>query len=267
MKKLAVVLMVILSFACVNSQKGPKVIIHTDLGDMTLVLYDETPKHRDNFLKLVKEHYYDSLLFHRVIDGFMIQGGDPDSKNAAEGQMLGQGGPEYTIPAEINYPKYFHKKGALAAARQADQVNPERNSSGSQFYIVMGKTYSDSELVNVEKGLLGQRRQEAGNAVFNPYVDSLKYYQNMNDSVRFMALYQKAVTEANAAALAVDSVKLSPEVKEAYKTIGGTPQLDGAYTVFGEIVDGLDVIDKIATVEKDDHDRPLKDIRIWMEIK
>ncbi|MBN2165531.1 MAG: peptidylprolyl isomerase [Marinilabiliaceae bacterium] len=266
MKKLSILFMVVLSVACANSQKGPKVIVHTDLGDMTIELYDETPQHRDNFLKLANEHYFDSLLFHRVIDGFMIQGGDPDSKNATEGQMLGQGGPDYTIPAEINYPKYFHKKGALAAARMGDEMNPEKESSGSQFYIVMGEVLNDEAIAQAEQGMLGQKRQAAGDSIFKPYVDSLRFYQSQNDSVKFMALYQKAYGEAVAAAQSVDTFKLPEAIVQTYKTVGGAPMLDGAYTVFGEVVEGLDVIDKIAKVEKDNNDRPLKNVKMWVEV-
>lgn len=266
MKQLSIILMVVLSFACANSQKGPKVIIHTDLGDMTIVLYDETPLHRDNFLKLANEQFFDSLLFHRVIDEFMIQGGDPDSKGAEEGKMLGQGGPGYTVSAEIDYPKFYHKKGALCAARTGDQMNPEKKSSGSQFYIVMGKVLTDEELAQAEQGMLGMKRQAAGDSVFRPYVDSLRYYQSVNDSISFSILYQKAYEEAVAAAQAIDTFKLPEPIVESYKTLGGTPQLDGSYTVFGEVTEGLDVIDKIAEVEKDSNDRPLKDIKMWVEV-
>jgi cyclophilin family peptidyl-prolyl cis-trans isomerase len=187
----------------------------TTEGTIILRLYDSTPLHRDNFLRLVKFHYYDSILFHRVIKNFMIQAGDPNSKHAEAGQPLGNGGPDYTIPAEFK-PTLFHKKGVLAAARQPDNVNPEKKSSASQFYIVQGRTFTDKEL----------------------------------DSVEVVRLH---------------GYKLPPEHREVYKTIGGTPQLDQNYTVFGEVVSGLDVVDKIASVQTskgEDFDRPLKDVRI-----
>ncbi len=195
------------------SQKNESEIIvkiETTKGIITIKLYNETPLHRDNFIKLVEDKYYEGLLFHRVINSFMIQGGDPDSRNAKQGQMLGNGGPNYTIPAEFNK-QLIHKKGALAAARTADQINPEKSSSGSQFYIVQGNVYNDSQLQHFE------------------------------------SQYNK---------------QYSDKQKEIYKTLGGTPHLDGAYTVFGEVVTGLDVIDKIAAVKTDASNRPLEDVKI-----
>lgn len=191
------------------------VLLQTSKGDMIIRLSDSTPLHRDNFLKLVKTHYYDGVLFHRVIKDFMIQAGDPDSKNAPAGKPLGNGGPEYTIPAEFRA-SLFHKKGVIAAARQGDGVNPLKASSGSQFYIVQGKTFTDTDLDALEKG----RMQEK---------------------------------------------KIPTAEREVYKTIGGTPHLDGNYTVFGEVIKGLDVIDSIAAVPTSrgaDRDRPLEDIKI-----
>jgi peptidyl-prolyl cis-trans isomerase B (cyclophilin B) len=186
----------------------------TTKGSIVLRLYNETPLHRDNFLRLVKAHYYDSILFHRVIKAFMIQAGDPQSKQAAAGVMLGDGGPEYTVPAEF-VPGLFHKKGVLAAAREGDAVNPKKQSSGSQFYIVVGKTFTDAGLDSVERFRLSGRK--------------------IPDS-------QRAV----------------------YKTIGGTPHLDQSYTVFGEVVRGMDVVDSIAAVptSRQPADRPVDDVRI-----
>ncbi len=188
------------------------VLIQTTMGDMVVRLSDSTPLHRDNFLRMVKIGYFDSLLFHRVIKEFMIQGGDPESKRAAKGQPLGSGGPSFRIPAEFR-PGLFHKKGVIAAARNN---NPEKASSPSQFYIVQGKKYTDAELDNLEKTRLEGRTI--------PIVQ-----------------------------------------REVYKTIGGTPQLDQNYTVFGEVVKGLEVVDKIAGVSTSkgpDRDRPLEDVRI-----
>jgi peptidyl-prolyl cis-trans isomerase B (cyclophilin B) len=188
------------------------VLLQTNYGDIVIRLSDSTPLHRDNFLKLVKTGYYDSVLFHRVIKNFMIQAGDPESKNAKPGQSLGNGGPDYRIPAEFRG-TLFHKKGVIAAARDD---NPEKASSGSQFYIVQGKVFTDAGLDSVETYRLNGR-------------------------------------------------KIPPEQREVYKTIGGTPHLDQNYTVFGEVVKGLDVIDKIAAVSTskgNDRDRPLEDVRI-----
>jgi cyclophilin family peptidyl-prolyl cis-trans isomerase len=187
----------------------------TTEGNIVVRLYDSTPLHRDNFLRLVKSHYYDSILFHRVIKNFMIQAGDPNSKRAPAGQPLGNGGPGYTIPAEFRA-TLFHKKGALAAARQSDNVNPEKKSGATQFYIVQGRTFTDHQL----------------------------------DSIETVRLH---------------GYKLPAAHREVYKTIGGTPQLDQNYTVFGEVVSGLDVVDKIAssgTSSGQDRDRPLQDVRI-----
>lgn len=182
--------------------------IETTLGNMVIKLYNETPGHRDNMLKLIEEDYFNGQLFHRVIAGFMIQGGDPHSVGAEKGQRLGTGGPGYTIPAEFNE-NLIHKKGALAAARQGDQMNPEKNSSGSQFYLVQGKVFSPEEL-----NLMARRGM----------------------------------------------ISLSNDAIEAYTTLGGTPHLDGSYTVFGEVVEGLEVLDRIAAEETDAYDRPLTDV-------
>ncbi|MCB0515623.1 MAG: peptidylprolyl isomerase [Chitinophagales bacterium] len=194
-------------------EKLHKLLLSTDLGDITLVLYNKTPKHRDNFLKLVQDGFYDGTLFHRIISQFMIQGGDPDSKNAKAGQNLGSGGPGYTVPAEF-VPEYFHKRGALAAARQGDQVNPQRASSGSQFYIVQGRPYNTPEIAQME--------QSTGK-------------------------------------------KISPDRRKVYETVGGTPFLDDQYTVFGEVIDGMEVVDKIALEPKNRSDRPLRDIKMTIK--
>jgi cyclophilin family peptidyl-prolyl cis-trans isomerase len=214
MKNIRIVYLTALLFVSLSlveaqvSRTGPLIKIETNLGDMIIMLYDQTPLHRDNMLKLIDEGYYNGQLFHRVIKNFMIQGGDPHSVNADRGQRLGTGGPGYTIPAEFN-DNLFHKKGALAAARMGDQVNPSRASSGSQFYIVQGQVFTIDALKSLE-----QRR----------------------------------------------SSPFTPEAIEAYTTLGGTPHLDGAYTVFGEVVEGLDVIDLIASTPTDSNDRPVEDV-------
>lgn len=204
-----------------DSAKEEMVVISTKYGDMTVRLYPETPLHKANFLKLVNESFYDSTLFHRVIKGFMIQGGDPNSKGAAAGAALGNGGPGYTIPAEFNS-AFIHKKGALSAARQGDGVNPKKESSGSQFYVVQGKQVETADL-------------------------------------------ERMVTQKNRDAKDVSSV-YSPEQINTYNTLGGTPHLDGDYTVFGEVVEGLDVIDSIANQPVDGRSRPIEDIVMSMKI-
>jgi len=235
--------------------------IKTTEGNLTVRLFGDTPRHRDNFVKLAKEGYYNGVLFHRVINEFMVQTGDPDSKTAPAGKMLGSGGPGYDIEAEIVYPTHFHKRGALAAARQGDQVNPERRSSGSQFYIVTGKAYNDSTLNQMERQLQMMQKQNIFNDLAREHRDSIMTLRRNRDQAGLQALQDElvAITEKKAAEA---PARLTAEQREAYTTTGGTPHLDNQYTVFGEVVDGMDVIDKIEKVETDSHDRPLKDVKI-----
>ncbi len=213
MKTNLILLFVLFLSLCSCQNKNARVHIRTKMGAFQIRLYDNTPQHRDNFLKLVNAGFYDSLLFHRVIRDFMIQGGDIDSKNAPAGALLGSGSPGYELPAEIKAP---HLRGALAAARLPNPANPTRKSNGSQFFIVQGALQTDESL--------------------NQWEERLK-------------------------------IKYDPELRALYKVKGGTPQLDGQYTVFGEVVEGLEVLDKIAAVPRDANDRPLEDIRMKMEIE
>ncbi len=223
MKNILFIISLLAICAGINAQTAkndvrPEVLIETTMGNIRVQLYNETPLHRDNFLKLIREHhYYDSLLFHRVIPDFMIQGGDPYSKNAPKGAVLGEHSLDYTLPAEIRLPQIYHKRGALAAAREPDNVNPNRESSSSQFYIVCGRKQN-------EKGL--QRGRENLHKLFG------------------------------------DSIMMTKEMEEQYTSVGGTPHLDGGYTVFGEVTEGMDVVDRIQRVERDTYDRPLEDVRI-----
>ena len=235
--------------------------IKTSVGDIRIRLYGETPKHRDNFVKLVKKGVYDGVLFHRVINKFMIQTGDPDSKGAPAGKMLGSGGPGYDIEAEINYPKFFHKRGALAAARQGDEVNPERRSSGSQFYIVTGRVYNASQLTQMEKQLQMQQMQAIFNDLASQHRDSIMAMRRNRDQAGLQALQDELVKKTEAEA-AKNPVKLTDAQREAYTTVGGTPHLDGTYTVFGEVVEGMDVVAKIETTATGAQDRPKEDIKI-----
>ena len=229
MKKLFILLSVSLLMAgCFTSknlspkeQKEQKVLIQTTAGDITVKLYNETPRHRDNFIKLVKSKFYDGVLFHRVINQFMIQGGDPKSKTAAAKDTLGSGDVGYTVPAEFRTPKIYHKQGALAAARQGDNENPKKASSGCQFYIVTGKKFADAELDKMQAGKIAK-------------------YGHANDS----------------------TYKFSPAARADYKTIGGTPHLDGNYTVFGEVLTGMDVVEKIAKAKTNKLDRPLENVKV-----
>lgn len=239
------------------------VLIKTTYGDIKIKLYNETPLHRDNFLKLVKTHYLDSLLFHRVIQKFMIQGGDPNSKNALPGETLGEGGPGYTIPAEINR-TVFHKKGALAAARESDLDNPTQASSGSQFYIVQGKTYTDS-LLKTQAVRITKRTLYAyfvNLAENKHYLDDYKRYvkEEKADSMKYINDVFDAKVEKEFPNVAL--YKFTPEQIKAYTTIGGTPALDNTYTVFGEVYQGLEIVDLIAAQKTDKSARPIEDIRI-----
>ena len=239
-----------------------KVKIQTMLGDIVVRLYDETPIHRDNFVKLVKEGYYDGTLFHRVIKDFMIQGGDPDSKGAPAGKMLGVGGPDYTLEAEIK-DGLFHKRGALAAARQGDEVNPERRSSGSQFYIVWGQVYNEGQLRQFSKQLKMQKIQSAFNQLAAQHRDEIMQMRRERNRAGLQELQDKLAAEAEAQ---VTGNGLSDEQLKIYSTIGGTPHLDGQYTVFGEVEEGLDVVEMIQQTATARGDRPVDDIEMRMTV-
>ncbi|MFT6716672.1 MAG: cyclophilin family peptidyl-prolyl cis-trans isomerase [Saprospiraceae bacterium] len=243
-------------------------LIETEFGNMTIKLYDETPLHKANFDSLVTAKYYDAMLFHRIIKGFMAQGGDPDSKTATHGQSLGTGGPGYTIPAEF-VDSLIHKKGVLAAARQGDNVNPTKSSSGSQFYIVHGNTVPAAQLTQMENMVNNSKRQQLGYALFNApenkdIKDQVVYHQSLRntDSVTFYANKIEALLNDT-----FPKVKFSysEKAKTMYSTIGGTPQLDGSYTVFGEITEGLNVLDSIAKVTVDKQNRPLEDMKMTIK--
>ena len=239
-----------------------KVQIKTMLGDIVVRLYDETPIHRDNFMKLVKDGYYDGTLFHRVIKDFMIQGGDPDSKGAPAGKMLGVGGPDYTLEAEIK-DSLFHKRGALAAARLGDEVNPERRSSGSQFYIVWGQVYNEGQLRQFSKQLRMQKVQAAFNDLVSSHRDEIMQMRRDKNRAGLQELQEKLVAEAENK---VGKAGLTEEQLEIYSTIGGTPHLDGQYTVFGEVEEGLYVVEMIQSSATGRGDRPVDDIEMKMVV-
>ena len=265
--KAALILALALFLSCGNAQDNinnrPVVLIKTDFGEMKIALYNETPRHRDNFLKLAKSGYYDGQLFHRVIQNFMIQGGDPDTKTAQPGQQLGNGGPGYELDNEIN-PNFIHKKGALAAARQGDLTNPQKKSSGSQFYIVQGLVLPVSNLQALEDEGNQKLAQKIMNQLAMAKGDSLKFYQQTNNKSAFDILVAKLQVAATDSAKQTP-FKLTETQKQLYTTVGGTPHLDGNYTVFGEVLEGLAVLDSIAAQPTGPQDRPVKDIR--MEVK
>lgn len=245
--------------------KEATVLMRTTKGDITLRLYDDTPKHTANFLKLAKEGFYNGTLFHRVINDFMIQGGDPDSRTATPGQSLGMGDMPYTVPAEFVYPKHFHKRGALAAARQGDEVNPEKASSGSQFYIVTGKVYTPGQLDQMERRMQHAKMQEIFDSLSQKYRDSIMTLRRNRDRAGLQQLQDSLIAQTEKIA-AEHPVKFTPEQREAYTTVGGTPHLDGGYTVYGEVIDGMDVVDSIQKVETDRGDRPKEDVKV-LEVK
>ena len=239
------------------------VVMDTTLGEIKLKLYNETPKHRDNFIKLVKEGQYEGLLFHRVIKDFMIQGGDVTSKDAPMNKQLGAGDLGYTVPAEFKYPTYFHKKGALCAARTGDEVNPERASSASQFYIVTGKKYPESELNQMEKQLDIRLKQEIFNRLQTENrTKIMELYRSGNKeelAILRDTLIGKTELEAERRK---EEAKIPAEIREIYKTIGGVPFLDNQYTVYGEVIEGLEVVDAIQQVKTNKQDRPTENVII-----
>jgi len=244
-----------------TNSKMTKVKLETTMGDIVVELYNETPQHRDNFVKLVQEGYYDGVLFHRVIKDFMIQTGDGNSKTAGPDATLGDGDPGYTIPAEFVYPKYFHKRGALAAARTGDQVNPERRSSGSQFYIVTGKIYSSDELKMMTQRLATVKKQDIFRRLVNENHAQIETLQRNQDNEGLNELQNRLIQQTEAEA-AQSPFSLTDEQIDAYTSVGGTPHLDGQYTVFGQVIEGMDVVDKIQNAQTGRMDRPVSDIKI-----
>ena len=239
--------------------KDALVELTTTMGNIVVELYNDTPLHRDNFLKLVGEGFYDGVLFHRVIDSFMIQTGDPKSKEASAGEMLGAGDPGYTIEAEIDYPKHYNKYGALAAARTGDNVNPERRSSGSQFYIVTGRPVSEQQIEAMQMRAHEEELRRTFGELVQQNRDTIETLQKANNKEALEALRQELIKETEAK---VDVKPLPDNLKADYITKGGAPHLDGAYTVFGEVVKGMDVVEKIQKVETDRNDRPVEDVKV-----
>ena len=268
-KSLIIAFALLTFVACVGSNKKAtmgnetltQVKFETTLGDITVALYNETPKHRDNFVKLAKEGVYDSTLFHRVIKQFMIQAGDPESKTAADTAMLGSGDVGYTIPAEIN-PKFFHKRGVLAAARQGDEVNPKRESSGCQFYIVTGRVFREAQLQQMVINQNEQREEAIFDQLARKHMKEIYKMRKANDEEGLLNLQDKLEAEAAALAEKEEPFSLTPAQIQAYTTVGGAPHLDGAYTIFGEVVEGMEVVSQIEMTKTGRADRPVNNIRI-----
>jgi peptidyl-prolyl cis-trans isomerase B (cyclophilin B) len=269
-RSLIIIALCALTLATSCAQKSDYVVtIKTNQGDMVAILYDETPKHKANFIKLAKEHYFDSLLFHRVISGFMIQGGDPNSKKAQPSQQLGNGGPGYTVDAEFN-PKFFHEKGSFSAARLGDDQNPTKASSGSQFYIVQGSIVPEASMedLKIDQMKLNMGfRQIMQNPANKPLIDSLSQVYQSGDMEAYKQKIFALVPRIEKETGMKVTKDVSPEKIKAYTTVGGAPHLDGDYTVFGKVIKGLEVIDKIAAVQKDGGDRPLEDVRMTVTVE
>ena len=256
-------LLFVFSFLCTLSCSAPggnentTVSIKTTLGEIRIKLYDETPHHRDNFIRLINSGFYDGISFHRIIKNFMIQAGDPLTKSGSL-KNISDSLKTYTIPAEFNN-KYFHKKGALAAARQGNDVNPAMRSSGTQFYIVQGVKLSDDELNLAEQKINSNMKQNCFSRLLKETSDSVRLAgKTLTDAeiqdIASVKMFQYLTT--------YKEYRISEEQRNVYKTIGGTPRLDGTYTVFGEVTEGLDILDKIADVQTDSNDKPLTDIKI-----
>jgi peptidylprolyl isomerase len=241
---------------------SPTVIFETNYGKITVKLYPETAKHRDNIVKLVNKGFYNGVLFHRVIADFMIQTGDPDSRKALPGAMLGSGDVGFTIPAEFIYPRYYHKRGTLAAARQGDDTNPQKASSGCQFYIVQGRAFSDEELNLMEKN----NEQKLESKLFQEKLSAkqadVKKYREERNQGKLDILRDSILVEIRSEIAKNPTFKFTDQQRNDYKTVGGTPHLDGNYTVFGEVIEGLDIVNRISRTKTGQNDRPEEDIRI-----
>ena len=262
-KNIFIILMLLIGLSqthAASNDATPIVVLETTYGKITLKLYPETVRHRDNFLKLVNQGFYNGVLFHRVIANFMIQAGDPKSKTAATNATLGAGDVGYTVPAEFVYPQYYHKRGALAAAREGDKRNPLKVSSGCQFYIVQGRVFAAEELQEMEKTnylkLTEKLYQEAAStkqAQFN----KLKIE---NNPAKLDALRDSLLNEVRNMIIKNPTYKFTEQQRKDYTTIGGTPHLDGNYTVFGEVIEGLDVVEKISKAQTTPNNRPVENI-------
>ena len=267
---LAVIILALLLAACTSKPKETFVTITTPYGDIVVKLYDSTVKHKENFLKLADAGYFNGTLFHRVIQKFMIQGGDPTSRNAGPGVKLGDGDTTYTLPFEYVH-SYLHKRGAFAAARESDDKNPLKASSASQFYIVQGKVFTNDELDAVESKVERRTKQYIMMDLLKREgkEDELKAFRQMvdqRDTANIRTTIEKYRNAVEAQYLRTKPWKITDEQRKIYTTIGGTPHLDGAYTVFGEVVSGMEIVDQIAAVQTDTNDRPVKDIPMTVKI-
>ncbi|MDR1756694.1 MAG: peptidylprolyl isomerase [Culturomica sp.] len=259
-KKWVIILSVLLGITGCKEKDSDTFTLETNYGNITIHLYKETPIHRENFIRLAREGYYDGLLFHRVIKDFVIQTGDPASRNAVPGMALGAGGAEHQLEAEI-LPGFFHRKGVLAMAREGDNVNPERRSSGSHFYIVVGQVFTPEELEQATESINQRRHRALFEQLLQSKQAEIKQLEAAEDFEALTRINQRLSEEVRAL-FPREELVLTEAQKKAYTTVGGIPHLDGAYTVFGEVTGGMDVVEKIAAQKTDFHNRPSQDVRI-----
>lgn len=258
-KNVLIICTFFLLMAC-KHQEGTIIRMETSEGNIRLKLYDETVLHRDNMLKLIKEGFYEGVLFHRVIKDFMIQAGDPDSKNAAPGVLLGEKDGGYTVKSEI-LPRFFHKRGVLAAAREGNEVNPERASSSSHFYIVVGKVFTPQALDEVVSKINDRRYKILYDHIKDGKEEEINKCRQTGDEKELERI-QQALTDSARILFEKEKLLLTDEQRQAYTTVGGTPHLDGEYTIFGEVIEGMDIVERISVKETDDNDRPRQDVII-----
>jgi len=260
---IALLAILIITESCAAKKNtGTLVRLETSYGDITVKLYAETTKHHDNFVKLVNNGFYNGVLFHRVISGFMIQAGDPDSKKAKAGSLLGSGDMRYTVPAEFSYPKYYHKRGALAAAREGDESNPSKASSGCQFYIVEGKTFSDYALDSIETENKEKMELKLFQKIVNTRQGEVNRFQLERNQPKLDELQDSILRVVHVDMEKRKSYKFTVQQRADYKTLGGTPHLDGNYTVFGEVIEGLDIVERISKAKTGNNNRPVEDIKV-----
>jgi len=249
--------------SCAGKKETATIVcFETSYGKISVRLYPETVKHRQNFIQLVDAGFYNGVLFHRVITDFMIQTGDPKSKTAKSGATLGSGGMGYTISPELVYPRYYHKRGAVAAARKGDEVNPKKESSGCQFYIVQGRTFTDEELDALEEGNKQKLEGKLFQEIMKTKQNLVQRYRSEQDQAMLDKLRDSILEEVRGKIETDSTYKFTEQQRNDYKTIGGAPHLDGGYTVFGEVVEGMDVVDKISKLQVGKNDRPVEDVKV-----
>lgn len=273
MKKITTMLILLLVICACKAEKkmtpfstlsddDTVVLIETSSGEIKVKLYNDTPKHRDNFIKNVKNHMYDGIIFHRIVKNFMIQTGDPSARDVPQGAPAGGGDVSWTVPAEIVYPKYFHKYGALAAARENDDVNPEKESSGCQFYIVTGTKWTEAKLMSKENELNDVRQKEYFNQLVKECQNEVAELRKKKDTAKLLELQDSLERKSEEMLQTNPAMKITPEQIKIYSTIGGMPHLDNNYTVFGEVIEGMDIVEAISNVRTDRRNRPVDDITI-----